>query len=322
MPAEAMTAPIDRLCDGLDAIVTPDAPIGEAHTWFKAGGRCDALVQPRSLAALRDLLRRCGEADAPVRVLGLGANLLVADEGVDGVVLKLDQPAFNDFRIGVDGCAEMVEALGGVDLAKVMHAAGRAGLEGLSPMAGIPASAGGAIRMNAGGRYGAIGDVVESVTLLDAHGRERTLQRSELRFDYRHAELPEGIVLSARFKLTPDDPARARERILEIMAYKKRTQPLKANSAGCMFRNPTLATGERVSAGMLIDRSGLKGATHGSALVSDEHANFLCVAPCGRANDVLALVETVQARVQAEQGVALNTEVVIWRRGDRAGAIR
>ena len=322
MPAEAMTAPIERICEDLDAIVTLDAPIGEQHTWFKAGGRCDALVQPRSHAALRDLLRRCGEADLPVRVLGLGANLLVADEGVDGVVLKLDQPAFNDFRIGVEGRAELVEALGGVDLAKVMHAAGRAGLEGLSPMAGIPASAGGAIRMNAGGKYGAIGDVTESVTILDASGRERTLARADLRFDYRHAELPEGIVLSARFALTPDDPTRARERILEIMAYKKRTQPLKANSAGCMFRNPTMPSGERVSAGMLIDRSGLKGLTNGSALVSDEHANFLCVAPGGRANDVLALVDRVVARVRDAQGVTLRTEVVVWKRGDRAGAIR
>ena len=323
MAVDAMRAPVERLCVDLDAEVTLEAPIGREHTWFGVGGCCDALVRPNSESALGTLLRRCRDAGVPVRVLGDGANLLVADEGVDGVVVKLDRPAFESFEIGVDGRTERVRAGGGGDLAKVMHASVREALDGLCPMAGIPATVGGALRMNAGGKFGAIGDVTERVRLMDAAGRVHDLAASAIRFDYRHTTMPSGVVLSADFLLQSGDQAAIRARLKEIMAYKAGSQPMAAHSAGCMFRNPTLPSGERVSAGMLIDRSGLKGCTEGSATVSAEHANFLFVPEpaSGRAGDVLRLVERVIGRVREAQGVTLQTEVVIWRRGDRAGAI-
>ncbi len=322
MACETMAAPIERICEGLDAQVTLSAPLAK-HTWFGVGGGCDALVQPRSEAALSTLLRRCAEADIPVRVLGQGANLLVSDEGVDGVVLKLDQPCFSGWQIRAHGDAELVQAGGGSDMARVMHESVREGLGGLEPMAGIPASVGGAVRMNAGGRYGAIGDVVERVTMMDAHGRVTTHERTAIHFDYRHNDLPQGLVLSALFRLQSGDKAALRDRVVEIMKYKKSTQPMAENSAGCMFRNPTLPSGERVSAGMLIDRSGLKGLAVGSASVSPAHANFICVDKAGgHANDVMRLVERVVAQVQQSQQVSLQTEVVFWRRGDRAGAMQ
>jgi UDP-N-acetylmuramate dehydrogenase len=268
-------------------------------------------------------MRRCRDAGVPVRVLGDGANLLVADEGIDGVVVKLDQPAFESFTIGADGDRELVRAGGGADTAKVMHASVRESLEGLAPMAGIPSTVGGALRMNAGGRFGAIGDVTSRVRLMDAGGNARDLAASAIHFDYRHTTMPSGIVLSADFRLRAGDQDAIRARLKEIMAYKSGSQPMAAHSAGCMFRNPTLPSGERVSAGMLIDRSGLKGMTEGTATVSAEHANFLFVPEprTGCASDVLRLVDRVIARVQDAQGITLHTEVVIWRRGDRAGAI-
>ena len=322
MACETMAAPIERICEGLDAQVMLSAPLAK-HTWFGVGGGCDALVQPRSEAALSTLLRRCAEADIPVRVLGQGANLLVSDEGVDGVVLKLDQPCFSGWQIRAHGDAELVQAGGGSDMARVMHESVREGLGGLEPMAGIPASVGGAVRMNAGGRYGAIGDVVERVTMMDAHGRVTAHERTAIHFDYRHNDLPQGLVLSAQFRLQSGDKTALRDRVVEIMKYKKSTQPMAENSAGCMFRNPTLPSGERVSAGMLIDRSGLKGLTVGSASVSPAHANFICVDKAGgQANDVMRLVERVVAQVQQSQQVSLQTEVVFWRRGDRAGAMQ
>ncbi len=322
MACETMSSPIERICEGLDAQVTLSAPLAK-HTWFGVGGGCDALVQPRSEAALSTLLHRCAEADIPVRVLGQGANLLVSDEGVDGVVLKLDQPCFSGWQIRAHGDAELVQAGGGSDMARVMHESVREGLGGLEPMAGIPASVGGAVRMNAGGRYGAIGDVVERVTMMDAHGRVTTHERTAIHFDYRHNDLPQALVLSALFRLQSGDKAALRDRVVEIMKYKKSTQPMAENSAGCMFRNPTLPSGERVSAGMLIDRSGLKGLAVGSASVSPAHANFICVDKAGgNANDVMRLVERVVAQVQQSQQVSLQTEVVFWRRGDRAGAMQ
>jgi UDP-N-acetylmuramate dehydrogenase len=318
-----MGSELERLCEDLDADVTHHAPIGREHTWFGVGGSCDALVRPRSEAALSTLLRRCSEAGIPVRVLGDGANLLVADEGIDGVVVKLDQPAFEAWTIGADGEAARVRAGGGADLAKVMHDSVRAGLDGLCAMAGIPASVGGALRMNAGGRFGAIGEVTERVRVMDAHGHARSIEASAIRFDYRHTDLPRGVVIGADFRLIPGDREAIRARLKEIMAYKSGSQPMAAHSAGCMFRNPTLPSGERVSAGMLIDRAGLKGLAEGSATVSNEHANFLFVPEprTGCASDVLRLVERVIERVQDAQGVTLRTEVVIWKRGDRAGAI-
>lgn len=319
MACEAMKSPLARICEDLDALVTLDAPLA-GHTWFGVGGGCDALVQPRSEPALATLLRRCADAGVPVRVLGQGANLLIGDDGVDGVVLKLDQPAFSQWHVSAEDA--LVRAGGGSDTARVMHDAVRGGLAGLEPMAGIPSSVGGAIRMNAGGRYGAIGDVVEQVTLMDARGRAVTCERDAIHFDYRHSDLPRGLVLSACFRLRHDDPAMLRERVVEIMKYKKGTQPMAANSAGCMFRNPTLPGGERVSAGMLIDRSGLKGLAVGSASVSAAHANFICVDKAGgRADDVMRLVERVVEQVRQSQQVTLQTEVVFWRRGDRAGVI-
>ena len=318
-----MRSPAERLCADLDAEVTPDAPIGARDTWFGVGGCCDALVRPRSIVALRTLLRRCRDANLPVRALGSGANLLVHDDGVDGVVVKLDHAAFTAFTVGADGDTALVRAGAGADTAKVMHDSVREGLDGLCPMAGIPSTIGGAIRMNAGGKFGAIGDVTESVTMLDAGGTARTIAARDIAFGYRHSSLPAGLVVSADFRLVPGDRAALRDRVREIMAYKKSSQPMAAHSAGCMFRNPTLPSGERVSAGMLIDRSGLKGAIEGGAMVSQEHANFLFVPEPARgcAADVLRLVARVVRQVQESQGVSLQTEVVVWRRGDRAGAI-
>jgi hypothetical protein len=143
-------------------------------------------------------------------------------------------------------------------------------------MAGIPASIGGAIRMNAGGAYGCIGDAVESVTCIDRSGEIVTYPKSELRFGYRETNIPDPVIISAVFNLTPDDPIKVRERVKEIFAYKKSTQPLADHSAGCTFKNPIdPVTEKRVSAGKLIDEAGMKGYSIGGASVSRQHANFI-----------------------------------------------
>lgn len=187
-------------------------------------------------------------------------------------------------------------------------------------MSGIPASLGGAVRMNAGGKFGAIGDVVDAVALIGLDGELRVYTNDELRFAYRETNLPQGIVVWASLRMLPDDPIACRTRVKEIFAYKKSTQPMSANSAGCMFRNPMVA-GARESAGKLIDLAGLKGARVGGAVVSPEHANFLAIDRVGggRAEDVRALVEQIKERVLVHSGVQLQTEVVFWRRGSTEG---
>jgi UDP-N-acetylmuramate dehydrogenase len=314
-----MTSPSGLLSD-VDALLEPHAPLGP-RTWFGVGGSCDLLARPRDFRAAATILARCRGAGVPVRVLGSGANLLVSDEGVDGVVLVLDQPAFTAWSVEAGADVAGVTCGSGADLSKLMHEMARLGWEGLETLAGIPASVGGAVWMNAGGRFGEIGSVVTSIEALDGAGRPLALDQHAIRFEYRHTRLPRCVLTRVHLRLRRGEPAVLRERLKEVMAYKKASQPLAERSAGCMFRNPVLPSGERVSAGKLIDQAGLKGSREGSASVSPEHANFICVDRDGRAADVMRLVERIRTAVRQAHGVELQAEVAMWRRGDTAGSI-
>lgn len=286
-----------------DSIVERHASLAPL-TWFRLGGRADYLIRPTSSAQLAAVLVRCGDADVPLRVLGHGANVLVPDEGVRGVVLRLDAPDFQ--RIECDG--ESLVAGGGADMTALVRRCVRAGLAGLEQLAGIPGTVGGGIAMNCGGRYGDISAAVQSVTAVDPHGHVETLPASSLAFSYRQCALGPRIVTDVRFKLRRADPAALQSRFREIWDYKKQTQPaMGALSAGCIFRNPV---GE--SAGRLIDRAGLKGYRLGSAFVSAQHANFAMADRGGCASDVRRLIETIQQRVQQAFGILLEPEVKLW----------
>lgn len=305
------------LYSDLDVAVELDAPLA-SHTWFGIGGHADLLLRPRTLPALETLMRRCRRDGLPLRVLGSGANLLVDDDGVDGVVVKLDSAIFKTVEWNASGIVERMRAYGGASMESIVQECKRRGLRGLEQMAGIPASIGGAIRMNAGGKYGAIGDAIDAVALLAHDGALRIYQRDELNFGYRTTNLPAGIVVWASFRVASDDPVACRKRVLEIFTYKQSTQPLAASSAGCMFRNPTMPDGTMKSAGQLIDLAGLKGTSVGGAFVSMQHGNFLAVNKGARVQDMRTLVDLVQERVFAQFNVHLHTEVVFWRRGDEA----
>lgn len=311
------TSSASSLFGDLDVAVTPDAPIGTAMTWYAIGGRADLLVRPRSIDALATLLKRCSRSGTPFHVLGSGANLLVADEGVDGVVVKLDHEVFTEIRYNAHGGVHAMRAMAGADMARTLMDAAKRGFEGLSQMAGIPASIGGAIKMNAGGAYGSIGDAVESVTCLTRSGEKAVYPASEVKFGYRGTNIPDPVILSATFKLAPTDPLALRERVKEIFAFKKSTQPLGDNSAGCTFKNPIdPVSGQRVPAGKLIDEAGLKGLSVGGATVSERHANFIVTKPGASADDVLSLLALVKKRVFEQHGIELQTEIAVWRRGE------
>ncbi|MFO0828943.1 MAG: UDP-N-acetylmuramate dehydrogenase [Phycisphaerales bacterium] len=300
----------------LDVLVETDVLLGKL-TWYGIGGPADFLVHPRSVEALSTLAWRAKREGIPLRTLGSGANLLVADEGVDGIVVKLDAPAFLETRFNESGNVEAMRVGAGADLAKTLNDTVRRGLEGLSQMAGIPASIGGAIRMNAGGAYGAIGDSVHSVGCMSDTGEIRVYPASELVFGYRTTNIPDPIVLWAAFRMHETDPIALRERVKEIFAYKKSTQPLADHSAGCMFKNPTdPATGERVSAGKLIDLAGLKGTRVGGAEISPRHGNFFTAQPGTRARDLVELVRIAKSKVRAVHGIELHCEVAYWSRGE------
>jgi UDP-N-acetylmuramate dehydrogenase len=297
----------------IDADVHFDANIG-AMTYFTIGGNVDALVKPHSIEALSLLLQKCHNASIPFRVLGKGANLLIDDIGVDGVVVKLDHGCFTTCTFNREDSSGTMQSMSGADLSKTVMETARNGLHGLQAMAGIPASIGGAIRMNAGGKYGSISDTLSTITTLTTSGEIVTHQASDLGFEYRKSNISDPIILSATFQLIPDDPIKIREGVKEIFAWKKARQPLADTSAGCAFKNPIDEEGQHISAGELIDDAGLKGFTIGGAQVSMQHANFITTTENGTAKDVLVLMNEIRKRVLDHSGIELQKEVVVWSR--------
>lgn len=272
-------------------------------TWFKLGGAARYFFSPEDEEELRAVLRAAHEARVPVRVLGGGANLLVRDEGFEGLVLRLDAPAFTQ----VEFIATGVRAGGGVDLMELARDCAFRGRAGLECMAGIPGTVGGAIRMNAGGKFGAIAEVVERVWLMDRAGEVVELTKAELEFGYRRSAVGERIVLAADLRLTRKSPSETKARFHEIWRFKKNSQPMAAHSAGCMFKNP-----KGDAAGRLIEACGLKGFQLGKARVSPQHANFIVADEGATATDVLRLAEHVRDTVRAHTGIELEREVEVW----------
>ncbi len=293
-----------------------NAPIS---TWFHVGGRAKQLARPQTL---EDLLA-CLELDDQLRVLGEGANLLVDDAGVDELVLSLQQGIYGESEI--DQTTGIVCAGAGVALPALINRCVRNALGGLEKLAGIPATLGGAVIMNAGGAFGDIAQFVVQVSAIDRAGRIHSFDRSQIDFAYRQSHLNHLIVTGVVLQLEPGDVSEITQSRAQCMAYKAKTQPLGDKSAGCVFKNPTLiepiegigSARERVSAGMLIDRAGCKGMSVRGASVSQMHANFITTTPDAQAHDVIELIEEVRTRVFDVYGVALHNELVIWSgRGD------
>lgn len=285
-----------------EAIVRQAEPLAP-HTWFRLGGPAEYFAEPRDAAELARLVQRCQQEDLPVRLLGGGSNLLVRDEGVPGVVIHLPEAGFG--QVEVQG--RRVVAGGGAKLGHVISIAVREGLAGLETLVGIPGTIGGALHGNTGSRGGDIGQWTERATVLTRGGEVSERQRDELVFAYRQSSLDELVILAAEFELEPDDPEQLTKRMQQQWIVKKAAQPLAHQSAGCIFKNP-----RGMSAGMLIDQAGLKGARIGGAEVSDRHANFIVAEPGASTQDVLRLIELVRSRVADRVGIDLELEIEVW----------
>mgnify|MGYP006268116039 CR=1 FL=1 len=303
-----VSSPADLLAD-LSIDLEPDADLGP-KTWYGIGGRAELLTHPHSPESLAELIRRCREAEVPLRILGSGANLLVVDN-VPGVVVTLDAPPFKAVRYDDD---HAVVAGAGADLMKLVLETARKGLSGLEHCAGIPATVGGAVRMNAGGAFGDVATAVESVRAVTAEGELIERSKDELGFGYRRSDLADQIVVDARFSLTPDEPHDLMRRVKEIFFYKKNSQPLADRSAGCAFKNPAPDPETEVvrSAGKLIEDAGLKNHRVGGAWVSERHANFVVADNSTHPRDILRVIEDVEQKVEKVHGIRLEREVVVW----------
>jgi UDP-N-acetylmuramate dehydrogenase len=229
---------------GLEAICRTDVPLRH-HTWYKLGGPARWFVEPRDEADVAIVLERCRAHGVPWRVLGRGANVLVRDEGFDGVVLNLSQPLFE--TVQYEGARVIAGA--GADFPHLVKSSFDRGLCGLEVLAGIPGSLGGIIRMNAGGKYGEVAHFVRAARLIDGAGAVVSRTREQLGFHYRHSDLDGCVVLSATLELTPGDAVAARTRFKQIWNEKYATQPpVSARSAGCIFKNPPGQSAGKLSA--------------------------------------------------------------------------
>ncbi len=287
--------------DAFKEIALRDQPLA-AHTWMKIGGPAQYLVRPRNVDELHDVVRACHEEQIPVRILGGGSNVLVRDEGVSGAVLQLVDESFG--QIAVEGTT--VRA-GPALLSQLISQTVKAELAGLETLSGIPGTVGGALRGNAGGRAGDIGQFVESVTVMNVKGEISTRKGDELWFGYRESNVDELVILEGSLKLQPGDSDEITRRMRKLWIMKKATQPLSFQSAGCIFKNP-----RGLSAGALIEQAGLKGIHVGAAEISDRHANFIVTNPGAKSDDVLRLIDLTRSKVSEQFGVDLELEIKIW----------
>ena len=275
-----------------------------AHCSFRIGGPARLMACPASGAEAAALLRLLREADAPVELMGKGTNLLVADEGLDAVVVRLGEAISGAELLPGD----RVRAGAGISLAKLAVFAAEAGLSGLEFAHGIPGSLGGAVFMNAGAYGGEMKDVLESAEIALPDGTLREVPAEELELSYRHSAL-EGsgaLVTAATVKLTPAEPETIRARMRELMEKRRASQPLDMPSAGSTFKRPVGGY-----AAALIDQAGLKGFAIGGAQVSEKHAGFVINRGGATFDDVLRLMEHIQKTVLEKSGVRLEPEVRI-----------
>ena len=288
--------------DGLKKIALLDEPLAP-YTWMKIGGPAQYFLRPRHTDELLQVVLTCHEEEIPVRVLGGGSNVLVHDIGVSGAVLQLADDAFAEIEI--DGTT--VRCGAAAPLSQLISQTVKAELAGLETLSGIPGTVGGALRGNAGGRGGDIGQFVESVTVMNSKGEILIRRGDELSFGYRESSVDELVILEGVFRLQAGDPEEITRRMRKIWIMKKATQPLSFQSAGCIFKNP-----RGLSAGALIEQAGLKGIRVGEAEISDRHANFIVTHPGAKSDDVLRLIDLARSKVSEQFAVDLELEIKIW----------
>ena len=286
--------------------VRREEPMGE-HTTFRIGGAARRMALPGDAEEAAKLLALAEEGGWPVLAVGNGSNLLVADEGIDRLVVLTTRMD----AVTVDGASGAVKTEAGIRLSRLAVAAMEAGLGGLAFAHGIPGTLGGAVMMNAGAYGGEMAQVIRRVTAWFPVRGVQTLEGEELGFGYRRSCFSggDGVVLSAELGLQPGcSPAEIRAEMEALIARRRASQPLELPSAGSTFKRPA-----GYYAGTLIDQCGLKGLRVGGAQVSEKHAGFIVNRGGATCADVTALITEVQRRVKEAAGVTLEPEVRIIR---------
>jgi len=300
----APTSAVEGVADGfvpttVRGRIVRSAPLAPL-VWFKAGGTADWLFEPADLEDLEQFLAEL-DPGVPVMALGLGSNLIVRDGGVPGVVIRLGKP-FAKVEVRQDNEIACGAGAHGILVASTARDTGIAGLEFLR---GIPGTVGGFVRMN-GGAYGReVADILVDCDVVLPGGEFQTLAAGELRYSYRHSELPESaVVVAARFRGTPGDSKAIGAEMDRIANAREASQPLRTKTGGSTFKNPP---GQK--AWELVDGAGCRGLKLGGAQVSEKHTNFLINTGDATSADIEGLGELVREKVYAKCGVGLEWEI-------------
>ncbi len=271
------------------------------YTSMRVGGLADLVVFPKSQPELITVLNMLSSLDFPWTVLGGGSNTIIDDSGIRGVLISTKK--MRDIRILRNG---KVIAEAGAVLGSVLNKSIQGELSGFEFAAGIPGTVGGGIFMNAGANDGEIKDVVDNVWVW-LNGKEISISRDELRFEYRKCFLPQGsVVTKALFGLIPGNRKESEKRVKDHLDNRGKTQPITMSNSGSIFKNPP-----EIPAGMLLEQLGFKGYQIGRARFSELHANFIVNSGGASASDVLKLINEAKKEALIKSGVLLETEVKI-----------
>lgn len=278
-------------------------------TTFSIGGQLN-LFEPQTVVELQELILALITEGLSYNILGAGSNLLVQDAGISSPVIKLSTALGSEFNFMEQQEAGLIRVGAARSLMRLSREISRLGLVGLEFAGGIPASVGGAVRMNAGAHQGEMSQLIKSVTYLDSSAEAQTVEANQLDFAYRKTSLAkDALVIAVDLQLVHGDAVEIAEHQKSCLDYRKKTQPLQMPSAGSIFKNP----GSELFAGKLIEDSGLKSLKKGFAEISSLHANWI-VNPQKQASsqDVLDLIADIQDRILADYQIDLETELVCW----------
>ncbi len=291
---------IDVIRSNVEGLILHGEPLSN-HTSYKIGGRAEYMLCPESSDGAQWIYEFAKKESIPLTIIGAGSNIIVPDNGIDGIVLKLR----NSSAPIVDAGGGRILADAGVILWDLARETARMGLRGLEPVAGIPGTVGGAVYMNAGTKDGDIASLLEKVEVLTSRGRKRVFLKNELSFGYRKSALQgtNWLILRAQFKLKRGNPEQLKKIIEQIQKERQSKFPLEVPSAGSVFKRPR---GDY--AGRLIEEAGCKGMKVGGASVSRSHANFIINSGGATADDILKLISEVRRQVYDKFGIYLELE--------------
>ena len=279
-----------------------DVPL-QKYTSFRTGGAAEIFVEPLGTSELKKVLQFCKDEQKKVFIFGKGTNLLVGDNGVKGVVIHLGGINFKN----VERDGRYVLSGAGVSLSKLIRAVALSGFGGLEVLAGIPGTVGGAVMMNAGGKYGVISDTISSLTTMSFDGSIIKHMRGDVEFEYRGCNLSKQMVIEVEFHLNESKIEVVLEKMDEIYNEKQEKQPLGTLNAGSIFKNTP-----QYKAAELIDKASLKGLKVGGAIVSEKHANFIVNTGNATSTDILELIKIIKKTIKQKYNVSLEEEIHIW----------